>query len=174
MADARQHIRKPSRLQFSLRTMICCVMAIAVFLGLLSAFVRSTLGPYLPDYRIEQQAMTRLIISQGYASNGFSNVSFGSDYFGPPWLRKVYGTKYFARVVHVSINGEFTEEAARELQEFRHLRHLNLFGGDVTDAGLNQVKDLPELETVSLMGANVTEHAIIELQRARPDLVIER
>lgn len=153
--------------QFRLRTLFLVTTVIAVLLGL----VTTTLGPYLPEYRRERQAMTELFRLD---PSDFGTVSFGFDYVGPAWLRKIYGDRYFSRVSVAGIHHDLTEEDIRHLKAFEHLKRLHVEGrGVLTDAGLRRVRDLPQLRTVVLGYTDVSEDAIAELQRARPDLAIE-
>ena len=55
-----------------------------------------------------------------------------------------------------------------------NLRFLNLFGTKVTDQGLNHLHGLAQLEKIFLWQSSVTDAGVAALQKALPQLVVDR
>ena len=76
-------------------------------------------------------------------------------------------------VVEVDLYGtQITDAGLVHLKGLTNLQTLNLDGTKITDAGLVHLKGLTSLETLSLNRTKVTDTGVAELQKALPDCKI--
>ncbi len=116
----------------------------------------------------------------------------------PAWLRKLVGDDFFADVVAVLLTGMGVTDASlnniKKLPQLRqldlyntnitdsgmeyladiNLKCLNLSGTKITDEGLKNLKGMPNLTMLLLYKTNITKAGVNDLQKALPNLKIER
>ena len=145
-------------LQFRLRTLMLFVLLVAVVLGswyTLSEPSRRRGGVIA---RIEER---------------LGDVEF--DYHGPAWRERLFGTRCVGTAVAIwSLRGYRSEEVTEEeifrlLQEFTHLRVLNLAQTGITDEGLARLHPFRELEVLGLARTRINGTGLRHLE-AHPAL----
>lgn len=71
-------------------------------------------------------------------------------------------------------SAKITDEGVAQLRRLTQLHSLSLENTAITDAGLTPLKELTSLETLNLKGTKVTDAGILELQKALPQVKLER
>ena len=71
-------------------------------------------------------------------------------------------------------NTKITDAGLSSLKKLTNLKYLNLYGTTVTDAGLERLTTLKSLEKLYLWQTKVTDAGAAKLQKALPDLEINR
>jgi hypothetical protein len=103
-----------------------------------------------------------------------------------PHLRRIdlYGTgvtdaglKHLEKLTELEVlevNGKVTDAGLMYLRNLTELRELYLYGTDITDAGLEHLTRLKRLRVLDLTATDVSAAGLAELQKALPDVKIER
>jgi hypothetical protein len=184
-------VRRRSCLRYSIRSILCAVALICVWLGIVSAHARR-----------QRRAVERLLLHNGgnwvCAVYDFQYSQDGAHRYwaappGPNWLRDLIGLDYFSTVVAVNTNDLGDDFAAledlpnltslsiyashlsdREIAYLRlspHMRELSLFVGksEVGDAGWVPLEELRDLKELSMGGGGITDAALRHISRfAKP------
>ena len=187
------------RFQFSLRSMLVMVVAVAVPCSWLAAEMKKA--------REQEAAVEAIERAGGHWAYG-REISGDIEYmivgplYGPEWLRKLLGDDFFNDVKYVAFTSTIATQATdADLAHVAELKHLtSLFVGDtqITDAGLAKIAGLSELRelilyspkftdrgmeylaglkklrSLYLTDTQVTDEGIKNLQRALPNCKIER
>jgi hypothetical protein len=72
------------------------------------------------------------------------------------------------------LGGKMTDAGLAHLEGLKNLLELNLKATHVTDAGLKYFKGLTNLRTLYLEGTKVTDKGVNQLQKALPEVEIQR
>lgn len=161
---------------FSLKTLLVVMTALAIWLGL-----------YAKSYRDRRTAVAEIERLDG---------AMGIKYLGPEWLRKVVNDeKYFWDPAGVHFNRPLTvaelESVLPYLMSFQRLHDLTLRGtsdetlplllplaskltflnfsdSSISDASIANLKQFPKLQTLIVLNTRLTTAGRAELQRAFP------
>lgn len=144
--------RKPRRwFQFRLRTLLVLMLLVCIGMG--------WLGVKMQKVR-KQRAAIEAIERLG-GSVHWSSTDVPEESAGQVWLRKLLGDDFFAYPEDVEINNDAAMEYPTELT---HVTILQVFGSDITDAGLNHLQCLPQLEELWFADTRVTGNGLRHLK----------
>ena len=182
------------RFQFSLRSLVVLVVAVAIPCCWLPMKMREAErqrtaveailkagGGYYCDFEFDESGM----------------LTGKKEPEGPSWLRELVGVHFLAGIVVVDLyDTEFgdaemahlstltrlerlelthtrvTDDGIEDLMGLTKLKHLKLCYTELSDTGLENLKGLAKLERLEVKGTQVTEEGISELRNAFPDCEI--
>jgi len=154
------------RFQFSLRSLVVLVVAVAVPLGWFGVklreaerqrkaveAIRAAYGKVLWDYEVDE--------------HGFDSGK--QEPPAPAWLRKVVGDDFFADVLFVAFHDptKVGDVVLDHVEGLSRVKALDLSGTQLTDAEVQQLKGLTELEQLFLDDTHVTDVAVKHLKGLR-------
>lgn len=171
------------RFQFSLRSLLVLVVAVALPCSWLAAEMKAA--------RSQKEAVDGIRKLGGWAELEYmDNSVFGGlipEPKGPRLLRKLLGDHFFNNVVGVGLGSvgkvehldalidlqtnemyggcRLTDAGLRYLEPLTQLRHLDLRNTPVVDSGLRHLERLTQLEMLDLQGTEVTDAGLQHLER---------
>jgi len=163
------------RFQFSLRSLVVLVVAVAVPLG--------WFGVRLREAERQRRAVEAIRKAGGTVWYDYHNTLYGvieprAEPPTPAWLRNLLGEDFFADVVHVGYSrprpspSVFTEANTdvgdvdlAHVKGLERLKYLNLSGTRVTDGGLQHLSGLTRLEVLRLSCTPITDDGLEDLKR---------
>lgn len=153
------------------------LLTIAVMLVLTAVFII-----WLPYHRQQRAIEDILATARPAPTHTFKVVRQASDGKrwgdritivpgGPQWLRRVVGDRFmgvFETVERVGLmKSRGANRAVEYLPRLHQLKHLVLYGSDITDTGLVAVAECRQLEGLSLMETRITDSGLIHLKQLR-------
>jgi hypothetical protein len=147
-----------ARYQFSLRTLLICMLIFAV------AF--AWIGRRIANKHKEQEAIDAVVKLGGMASPGNSSVDTDNRP-GPVWLHTLLGKNFFSGDVDsVSlIDAKLTQTGLEPVSALKTLRCLVLFRSTVTDSELTHLNSLPQLKMLELGSTNISDAGLADIGR---------
>ena len=155
------------RFQFSLRSLLALVLAVAIPCSWFATERRSA-NRQAEAVRAIEAVGADVTYDHEYDSNN------PSEYRAPPeCLRKLLGTDFFANVLAVESrcdpSGNWwwwpTDADLAHLESLGRLRRLRFSGGaHITDAGLQHIRKLSSLRELSLDGTGITGAGLVYLE----------
>ena len=157
------------RFQFSLRSLVVLVVAVAVPLG--------WFGVKLREAERQRRVVEAIRKAEAGGEVGYDCQYYQFEESRPTlaWLRRLVGIDFFANVVSISVHYPEKRDDAL-LGNYVALTspdRLFLSHSQVTDGGLEHLKGLTNFEHVDLYDTHVTEEGIKELQEALPNCKID-
>ena len=161
------------RFQFSLRTLLVLVVAVASPCSWLAVEMKAARGRHESvqaiwewkgfvnyDYQVDESRMVCLLNAKPP---------------GPPWLRTGLGEDFLTNIVGVGLtNAPITDAWLEHLEGMPQLQWLYLDDTGITDGGLKHLVGLTRLQELDLRGTQVTDDGVAKLQQALPNCKITR
>ena len=187
------------RFQFSLRSMLVMVVAVAVPCSWLAAEMKKA-----REQKTAVEAIERVGGHWVYGPENSGDIEdmIVGPLYGPEWLRILLGDDFFNEVKYVAFVSTIANQATNadlaHVAELKHLKVLLVGDTQITDAGLAGIAGLTELRELilicpkftdramehltglkklrelTLKDTQVTDEGIKNLQRALPNCKIER
>jgi len=151
------------RFQFSLRSLLVLVVAVAVPCSWLAV-------------RMQQAKRQREVVEAIWAAKGhvrydrsYHRADRAAEFPGPTWLLAIFGHDFFADVEHTFTEfrdgaAGITDEGLEHLSELTNLESLSLVDTQVTEESLAHLENLTRLEFLELSGPNVTDAGMDHLK----------
>jgi len=159
------------RFQFSVRSLVVLVVAVAVPLG--------WFGVKMREAERQRRAVEAIEEMGGWVQYDHQYDSHWGDFMGkleppvPAWLRRLVGDDLLRDVVFVSSWNASTNSTNTSFGDVDHLdhlraltdlRHLQLSESQVTDAGLKNLTKLRKLELLWLYGTHITDAGLQSIE----------
>ena len=160
------HIRR-RWFQFSLRTFLLAITALAVWLGVEVNRVRR-----------QREAVEAILAAGGtvhydYQTDPSRSFTPDAEPAAPRWLRKLIGDDFFRDVVDVDLNRtRINDELLIRLNDLPKIKRLNLAYTSVSDAGFERLSGLRHLRGVILGETRVTDRTLAHLAKHAPELTL--
>ncbi len=189
--------RKRRWFQFSLRTLMVFTLICAIACAWLGSKIERKRRERESVKLIEEMGGSAYYDYQVVEDSLAPSWSPDAPPSGPAWLRWLLGDDFFAEVNGVVLNHSepsgnakrlhleeltqleylFLDELGSDalladLKGLTRLKHLELCGATITDAGLQHLRALTKLEWLDVRDTKVTDVAVSDLQRALPNCEI--
>jgi hypothetical protein len=158
------------RFQFSLRSLLLWMAAVAMTCGWLTGEMRAA---ERQQETVQAIKVLQAGVGYDYQRGGIESAESddGNPYHSPlrpEWLRNLVGRDFVATVTTVSFGSlSVTDEDMHHVQGLTHLSKLDLAGTAVTDAGLANLKGMTHLEELWLGKTGVTDAGLECLETMR-------
>ncbi len=159
------------RFQFSIRSMLVLVVAVAVPCSWLAVTHK-----HAQEQAREVAAIQELggqVIYDSPVHRLIHNKPVGLA--APDWLRSLLGQDYFDDIIEVDFNhGHVTDEGLAHVSGLLRLHWISLFNKQVTDKCLVHLYGLKNLDTVVLRHTSVSKDGEERLKEALPNVQVIR
>ena len=162
------HVSRWPRFQFRLRTLLLFVLIVSIPLSWLGSRLRSARaqkeavarlqpGDVWYDFHFDEADHSLNTFQYEYHDCGWQELNISricKKMPGPQWLHDLLGDDFFISVVAVR-----TQHRRRlaDFKYFPHLRELELWGSDITDADLAQLGQERELEGIDFNATSISD-----------------